>query len=108
MREHRKNMQTGATATGNGTPLCCTGHTTASMQVSGTFTGTVTFEATINGSTWVAILVTNLTTGATATNTAAAGIFRASCAGLAEIRARISAYTNGSITVHGRVTEASL
>lgn len=108
MKEHRMNMQTGAAATGNGTALCCTGHTTASMQVSGTFVGTITFEATIDGSTWVSVLVTNLTSGGTAVNTAAAGIFRVSCAGLAEIRARISAYTSGSITVHGRVTEASL
>lgn len=108
MREHRENMQSAATATGNGTSLCCTGHATAAMQVSGTFVGTVTFEATINGSTWVSLLVTNVTTGGTATSTNAAGIFRVSCGGFAEIRARISAYTSGSITVHGRVTEASL
>ena len=102
--EHRQIMQDGAAATGNGTPINCPGHGTFTGQVSGTFVGTITWEATLDGTNWIAIGLTNLNTANVATTTTVAGIFRVSCAGLALLRARISAYTSGAITVHGRVT----
>jgi hypothetical protein len=103
-----ENMQTGATATGSGTAITCTepiegGFSAVIMQVSGTFVGTITFEATVDGNNWVNILVDNLNTGSASLTATGPGIFRATALGLAQVRARISAYTSGSITVAGRV-----
>ena len=107
MREHRdRRLQDGATSTDNGKELCTAGHSTAVLQVWGTFVGTITFEARLSTGTWVAIRVTNLTTGNAATTTAAAGLYRVDCAGLAVMRARVSAYTSGTIYVVARVSEA--
>lgn len=99
-------MQNAATATGNGVVIVSTESVdgalrTVTMQVSGTFVGTVTFEGTVNGTDWLALLCTNVTAGTTATTATAAAIMRLDCAGLAQVRARISAYTSGAITVIG-------
>lgn len=98
-------MQSAAAATGNGTAVDCINPndgaiTTLTAQVTGTFVGTVTFEGTIDGTTWVAIGFTSLADMTTiATTAAAAGIFRATVLGLKQVRARVSAYTSGTITV---------
>lgn len=102
-------MQNAATAVGNGTPMDCTAAargamTVLTMQVQGITTATITFEATIDGTNWVAIQVTNLTSGALATTTTADGLFRVTVLGLVRVRARISAYTSGTITVTGMLT----
>lgn len=99
-------MQNAATAVGNGTPMECTAATRGAMtvltmQVTGITTATITFEATIDGTNWVAILATNLANDTTATTTTADGIYRITVLGLVSARARISAYTSGTITVTG-------
>jgi hypothetical protein len=71
----------------------------AAFQVKGTFTGTITFEATVDGGVWAALNVVGIGATAKATTTTAAGIFIASVAGLYKIRARMSAYTDGYATV---------
>lgn len=99
-------MQNAATATGNGTAMDCTAitrgaMTALTMQVTGITTATITFEATIDGTNWVAILATNLANDTTATTATADGIYRITVLGLVSVRARISAYTSGTITVRG-------
>lgn len=99
-------MQSAATATGNGTALATTdaangAHTTLTMQVAGITTATITFEATVDGSNWVAVACTNLNDGTAATTATANGLYRLTCLGLVSVRARISAYTSGTITVIG-------
>lgn len=99
-------MQNAATAGGNGTPMDCTAAargamTVLTMQVQGITTATITFEATIDGTNWVAILATNLNNDTTATTATADGIYRITVLGLISVRARISAYTSGTITVTG-------
>lgn len=98
-------MQSAAVATGNGTVLPCTNasdgaRTTATVQITGIITATVTFEAQIDG-TYVAIQFTNLNSGAVATTATADGIYRATILGLSDMRARISAWTSGTITITG-------
>ena len=66
------------------------------IQVTGTFSATITFEATVDGTNYVALncLPSNsATTASTATTT---GAFTVSSGGYAAVRARCSAYTSGS------------
>lgn len=96
-------LQPAAAATGNGTAIDLAlpndGFETVGVQLSGTFSATVTFEATIDGTNWIAILLTNLNAGTTATTATAAGLFRFDAKGLFQFRARVSAYTSGNVTV---------
>lgn len=99
-------MQSSAVATGNGTSVDCTdvdsgALTTVTAQVTGITTATITWEATIDGTNWVAIQFTNLNDGAAATTATANGLYRATVLGLVSVRARISAWTSGTITVTG-------
>jgi hypothetical protein len=70
--------------------------------VTGTFSATVAFEVTVDGSTWVAaacldVSDVNRTHKATTTS---AGVFTFDeFIGVVGLRARISAYTSGSVTV---------
>jgi len=99
-------MQSAATATGNGTVLPITGYGTALVQITGTFVGTVTFEGTEDGTNFVSVGATQLSTGAISATATTPDIYRLSVGGLASLRARISAYTSGSITALGRTTNA--
>lgn len=103
----RITMQNAAVATGNGTAISVADSATLGMQVSGTFVGTVTFEATIDNTNWKAVQVVNLNDGSVATTATAAGVFAIGVAGLNQVRARVSAWTSGSITVVGFSTTAS-
>ena len=99
-------MQDAVGATGNGTVLPCMGvsdgaFTAAAFQVTGITTATITWEGTINGTNYVSILATNLTTGTEAATATANGIYRATVLGLTNVRARISDWTSGTITVVG-------
>ena len=99
-------MQNAVTAAGDGTVLPCVGvsggaFTTATIQVQGITTATITWKATIDGSNYVAIQATNLNDGTEATTATADGIYRITCIGLTNIMADITAYTSGTITVMG-------
>jgi hypothetical protein len=100
-------MQSAAAATGDGTAMQLrqpgSGQgTTATFQITGISGDTITWEATLNGSTWVAVMVKNLTTNTEATTATANGLYRFVCHGLEKVRARISTYSAGTITVLGR------
>lgn len=101
-------MQTAAVATGAGTSILMAGYNRAMFQVSGTFVGTITFEATVNGVDWVTYALTDISTTTRVHNTTQStpGVFIADDAsGLTAIRANITAYTSGSITVVGSASE---
>lgn len=99
-------LQNAATGTGNGTVLTTTGYGTAIIQVTGTFVATITFEGTADGSNYQSISATQIGTSTIATTATTTGIFRLSVSGITSIRARISAYTSGSVTAIGRTTNA--
>jgi hypothetical protein len=101
-------MQDAAVATGNGTVIDTTAIsdgalTVLAMQITGITTATITFEATIDGTNWVAVQATNLNDGSEASTATADGIYRLTCLGLRQVRARISAWTSGTIYVTGVV-----
>lgn len=102
-------MQNAATSVGNGTAIKTASQTTNAMfgavgfQVTGTFSATITFEVTFDGSTWVEVMATNLSDDTRATTATAAGAYSVLLNGALQCRARISAYTSGSVTVKGRL-----
>ena len=80
-------------------------YATLTAQVVGITTATITWEGTVDGTNWVAIQATNLNTGSAATTATADGLYRINVTGLLKVRARISAWTAGTITVTGVLTE---
>jgi len=77
------------------------GVSTVGIQLSGTWAGTVVFEGTVNGSTWVTVNAVT-PTGGIVTSTTSSGVWLVDFAGFASIRARVSVYTSGSIVAHMR------
>lgn len=97
-------LQSSAVATGNGTEIVITGNTDGGLlgmglQITGITTATVTFEATVDGTNWVAIQAENKTDASKATTATANGIYYVVVHGVLKFRARISAYTSGAITI---------
>lgn len=99
----KATLQDAAEATGNGYTMDVGGKASLTLQVTGTFSGTVTFEASLDGSNWVSRsgIDGSGNKSSTATTT---GIYQFNIDGIKYFRARISAYTSGSITVVARAT----
>ena len=92
-------LQSAAAATGNGISLVTDGLATVIFTVTGTFVGTITFEATEDGTNYTGINVLQAGSNTLGSTTTTTGTFVGSCTGFINVRARISAYTSGSITV---------
>jgi hypothetical protein len=69
------------------------------VQLAGSFSGTVTFELTVDGSTWVPILGRNITTGAETTTASVEGVFRFEAVGASAFRVRALAWTSGTAAI---------
>lgn len=102
-------MQSAAVANGNGTTLTTTGYATAILSVTGSMSGgtTVNFEASIDGTTWVGINGASPAGTVLATNTTSIGDFVVNVAGYNNLRARIGAYSSGTVTVNGCLSVVS-
>lgn len=103
---HTRNavLQGGATATGNGTTMSVENLSTVVFNVRGTFSGTVTFEGSLDDTNWDSLLTTTMGSGVIGTTATSTGLYRASVTGLKSIRARVSSYTSGTIYVTARGT----
>jgi hypothetical protein len=99
MRSNRVTLQSAAVATGNGTAIDVSNYDVMGVQVAGITSATITWETSIDGTNWVGILVAPVTTGTGALTTTADGLFALDVSGLALIRARISTWVSGTITV---------
>lgn len=93
-------LQNAATADGNGAAATVGGNGVAAFQVTGITTATVTFQGTVDGTNWVDLLAYNVTDGSVGISTVANGVFVAMVAGLQQVRAPISGYAAGTITVY--------
>lgn len=100
-------LQSAATATGAGTILALLGNSSAQFTVTGTFVGTITWQGSEDGTNYSSIYATQLGTNVIATTATTTGIFEASCSGLQSIRANITAYSSGSITVTAHAVPGS-
>ncbi len=91
---------TSATCPGSGcVVLSVNGMSSVSIQVAGTYTGTVQFEGSLDGSTYTALALTPSTGGDTATSTTSTGVWTGFIGGTSQVRARVSAYTSGTARV---------
>lgn len=95
----RFTLQNAAAATGNGATMNVDGFKAVATQVTGTFVGTVTFETSLDGTNWVATGVTPAAGGAVASTATAPGLWVLTPNGVNLYRARVSAWTSGTITV---------
>ena len=99
-----EQMQLNAVAPGDGTEIVTRGYATLTMSITGPFVGTVTFEARVGAADWAVVRVTPEATGTPATTATVVGMFRYECAAKNAVRARVSAWTSGSISVLGQAT----
>jgi hypothetical protein len=75
------------------------GYGGVAFQVQGTFSGTLTFEATVHGSEWVPFSLTEPDNTTRVTTTTSAGVFVGSVVGFTSVRARMSSYSSGGASV---------
>lgn len=83
------------------------GHASASIQITSAGVATVTFEGSVDGSTFVSLPGSKIGGTGTLDTTNAGnqtGIWQFDVAGLVAVRARVSAYTSGTVTAFMRVT----
>lgn len=96
-------LQDAAAANGNGALYPLTGCTAAIICVSGTFTADIHIEVTSDGNTWHEIAVRDLTTTNASDKvkklTGVALVKAEHIGGALYLRARVAAYSNGSVTV---------
>ena len=97
----KHTFHSAAGTTGNGTALTVAGLSTLGIQIEGITTATLTFQGTIDGSTWYSVQAMNVADGSVATTATADGLFVVSVAGLDQFRVAL-AWTAGSVTVTGR------
>jgi hypothetical protein len=69
------------------------------LQVTGTYVGTVSFEASIDGLTYVALNLLPSNSDTAASSTTSTGAWAGNVGGYAMVRARMSAYTSGTAVV---------
>lgn len=103
-----ETLQNAAEATGNGTAFDVDGYGVGRLVVSGTFSATIVPEGSIDGTNYFAIPVVDISTGVSALSITAKGNYLVNCQGLSNIRARISGYTSGTVTVLARVEKGSI
>jgi hypothetical protein len=104
-------MQSAVVANGNGTTLAVTGLSSAALTVICTTCSggtTVNFEGTQDGTNYSALNAVQMGTSTLAQSTAAAGvgIWQMQIAGLTSVRARVSGYSAGTVTVTGQASPA--
>ena len=95
-----RKLHTGATGTAVGETVMLDGcYGTAVVQITGITTATVTFQGSIDGSTFVNLMGKNVTTVAAGVTATANGIYVIPITGLMKFRANISAHTTGTVVV---------
>jgi hypothetical protein len=84
-----------------------TGQAGATIQLSGTFTGTISFEVTADGGNYIAINGQAVNGVAAVSTATAVGIYRFNVTGLQRIRCRCSAAMTGLALITFRLSSAS-
>lgn len=72
---------------------------TATVQITGTWVGTIEFEATVNGTTFVSMPAIRVSDRTVVSNTTANGVFVIAISGFSTVRARASALASGSAAI---------
>ncbi len=94
-------------AVGQARTATLNGAATTTVYISGTWVGTVQFEATTDGTTYYAVNAVPVISGTAVTSTTANGQWIISSGGYANIQARVSAYTSGTVVIALRTSIAA-
>lgn len=97
-----ETLQNAVSSTGDGTSFTVDGYGVAKLQITGTFTATVTFYGSVDGTNFSAIPARKESDGTTVYTTASTGIYEINCRGLQKIRAAVTWTSGTSITIVGR------
>jgi len=81
---------------------------TVGVDLSGTWTGTCSFEGTIDGATWRAVAANPVAGGSAVTTTTAGGGWQVQAAGLVAFRVRGSATMTGTVIVKLQASQSAL
>lgn len=94
-------LQNAATATGVGVAMSTSKLAIVTLQTSGTFTGTVTYQMSNDGTNWSTLTCYTIGGSTGVTTATAAAVVRCNVTGIAQIRANITSFTpaSGTITV---------
>lgn len=93
-------LQNAVSDSENGNSISTINQGAVAFQISGSFNGTVYFEATVDGINWVPLLASSIDGLSSAgTSAVAPGIWVASCTGLAQARARVAWGGGAFVTV---------
>jgi hypothetical protein len=94
-----QSVSTASAGVGNTAVFPLGASPSVTMAVTGTFTATLAFEATIDQQTWFAIGARQLSDDTVVATTTAVGLFAFTNTGLAAVRARCTAFTSGAASV---------
>ena len=78
-----------------------------SLKISGTYSATLQFESSVDGTTWAGISGDPLPSGSRASSTTSTGTWVFNVAGLGHFRVRASAYTSGTASIALRPSSAA-
>ena len=78
-----------------------------SLKIAGTYSATLQFESSVDGTTWAGISGDPLPSGSRASSTTSTGTWVFNVAGLGHFRVRASAYTSGTASIALRPSAAS-
>jgi Zn-dependent M28 family amino/carboxypeptidase len=101
---------TAIAASGDVTPNFAGGETanTGVVQITGTFVGTLSFEATVDGTNYVPVAAEPVAGGASVTSATGPGLWRIRAGGFHSLRVRCSAFTSGAPVVTTDVEQGTL
>jgi hypothetical protein len=100
-------LQDAAAANGNGTAVELLGASIIHVQISGTFSATVTFQVSLDNTNWATIgLIAKVDGSTVATAPTAAGAWFGDVRGAIFFRTVISSYLSGAVTVKAGVYTA--
>ena len=99
-----ETLQNAVAATGVGTAIDVKGMRRLTLHITGTFVGTISFEGTVDDSNWFPVGLKTAADGAAVVSATAVGAFKMPIDGptLSQLRANVTAYTSGNITVKSR------
>lgn len=85
--------------------LALTDESAGSVRISGTWAGTITFEGTLDGTTWDSINAVSASTSNPQITTTVNGLYRLTPASFSAFRVNMTAFTSGSATITMRATK---
>lgn len=94
-------FQINTNANSNGSTIDVSSYSSMVLQITITGTATVNFEQSTDGTTWTAFFGRNINNMAVASTTAASSHFEFVTSGKKYVRARVSGYGSGTVTVQG-------